>query len=149
MRTTKSVWVFKGNGAPTNAGSTCEDRAYLDWVLSLQEQGFEIGIHNIAPITSSREMTIQGLDRFRELFGEQMAIHCNHLGCRENVYWYDARLTGWRRAAYNALTRGRNGNVSSGHVQGDPLFWGDLCQKRISSGVIFFEHEGQGTVSSN
>jgi hypothetical protein len=67
MRTTKSVWMFKGDGEPTNGGETCEDRNYLEWVLSLQERGFEIGLHNIAPTTSAREQTLRGLDRFQEL----------------------------------------------------------------------------------
>ncbi len=132
MRTTKSVWVFKGDGVPRNGGSTCEDPEYLDWVLSLQQQGFEIGLHNVAPATSSREWTRRGLDRFRELFGTQMLVHCNHVRCQENIYWGDARLSGWRRTAYNILTRGRNRDVFRGHVRGDPLFWGDLCRAYVN-----------------
>jgi hypothetical protein len=132
MRATKSVWVFRGEGEPSNGGSTCEEREYLDWLLSLKCGGFEIGLHNVAPATSTREWTRRGLDRFRELFGDGGIVHCNHLGCRENIYWGAARLTGWRRAFYNRVTRGRNGDNSRGHVEGDELFWGDLCRERVS-----------------
>ncbi len=129
---TKSVWMFKGEGAPSNEGATCEEHDYLEWITTLKRQGFEIGLHNVAPTTSSREWTQRGLDRFRELFGAERIIHCNHLGCQENIYWGAARLTGWRRAAYNTLTRRRNARNSRGHVEGDELFWGDLCRERIS-----------------
>lgn len=131
MRTTKSVWVMKGEGTPTNGGATCEDRNYLNWLLALQERGFEIALHNIAPTTSPRKLTRLGLDRFRELFGDRMAIHCNHLGCLENIYWGAARLSSWRGAAYKIVKR-KNAGISRGHVEGDPLFWGDLCRERIS-----------------
>ncbi len=130
MRTTKSVWVFKGQGVPWN-GTTCEDQEYLEWVLSLQRHGFEIALHNVAPSTSPRERTRQGLDRFRELFGKQTLIHCNHGWCRENIYWGDARLSGWRRTAYNVLSRGSRRNIFRGHLEGDPLFWGDLCRESV------------------
>lgn len=132
MHTTKSVWVMGPKGSPTNEGATCDDPGYLEWVLSLQRRGFEIGIHNIAPATSTREWTQRGLERFQELFGEQKIIHCNHMGCRENLYWGDARLTSWRQGIYRLLTRGRNGADSRGHLEGDPHFWGDLCSERVS-----------------
>jgi len=131
MRTTKSVWLFPSGGEPVNGGSTCEDPGYLQWILLLQRRGFEIALHNPAPATSPRENMKMALARFRELFGSQMLIHCNHVGCAEDIYWGDARLSGWRRALYNLLTRGRNRNVFRGHVEGDPLFWGDLCQERV------------------
>jgi hypothetical protein len=60
-----------------------------------------------------------------------MIVHCNHADCRENIYWGDARLSGWRRALYNVVTKGRRRNSFRGHLQGDPLFWGDLCRERV------------------
>jgi len=131
IRTTKSVWISRGKGRATNRGMTCEDREYLGWVHSLQDQGFEIGFHNAAPTTSNTRQTREGLDRFRALFGDQKIVHCNHVGCLENIYWGDARLSGWRRHLYNLLTGGRRRELFRGHVEGDPLFWGDLCQERV------------------
>jgi hypothetical protein len=103
----------------------------VDWLLSLQRQGFEIAFHNAAPCTSSRETTRLALARFRELFGTQQVLFCNHESNGENMYWGDARLSGWRRILYNLATRGKRKDVFRGHVEGDPLFWGDLCQQHV------------------
>ena len=42
IRSTKLIWLFKGIGDTLNEGETCEDRQYLEWLLSLQKKGFEI-----------------------------------------------------------------------------------------------------------
>jgi hypothetical protein len=131
IRTTKLVWMFQGESDAALHGSSCDDLAYLAWVLALQQQGFEIGFHNAAPVTSLRQRTCQALERFRALFGPQPLIHCNHTGCLEGIYWGDARLTGWRRPLYNLLTRRRRLGLFRGHIAGDPLFWGDICQAQV------------------
>ncbi len=131
MRTTKTAWMFPGVGTPVRAGSTCQDRQYRDWLLELKKQGFEIAFHNAAPCTSPRDLTDQALTEFQKLFGQDQILFCNHTQCLENVYWGDRRLSGWRRAAYNVATRGRRRNISRGHVEGDQLFWGDLCQTQV------------------
>lgn len=131
MRTTKSVWMFDGRDSAGYQGQTCEDRPYLEWIYGLLGGGFEISMHNAAPVTSGRERTREALGRFQQLFGGGSLLHCNHRLCQENVYWGDCRLTGLRRRAYNWLTRdGRRGRFR-GHVPGDPLFWGDLCLERV------------------
>jgi hypothetical protein len=131
MKTTKTAWMFRGDGAPTDCGTTCEEPEYLDWLLSLQQQGFEIAFHNAAPCTSSREETRVALARFRELFGTKDILFCNHGGCEQNIYWGSARLSEWRRVLYNFVTRGKKKNSFRGHIEGDPLFWGDLCQQHV------------------
>jgi hypothetical protein len=146
MRTTKSVWVLKGDGPPSNGGMTCEDREYLDWIFSLQRQGFEIGIHGVAPGTSYREQTRRGLARFRELFGDRQIIHCNHVSCQENIYWGDARLTSWRKLIYNLLTCNTRRHELRGHIEGSPLFWGDLCQEQVRY-VRNFVFDGLNTLA--
>ena len=46
LRTTKSCWPVGGDPAKGfGAGETVEDPACLQWLLKLQEQGFEIGWH--------------------------------------------------------------------------------------------------------
>ena len=42
---TKSVWPLRNHRGhePARAGMDCEDLDYLQWVLGLQAQGFEIG----------------------------------------------------------------------------------------------------------
>jgi hypothetical protein len=55
----------------------------------------------------------------------------NHSRCEENIYWGPDRLTGTRKAVYNAATLGRYRGRYRGHIEGDPLFWGDLCRDKI------------------
>jgi len=131
MRTTKTVWMFPGQGEAVQGGATCEEKNYRDWVLQLQRQGFEIALHNAAPCTSPRDVTNLGLTRFRDTFGTEEILFCNHTHCLENIYWGDNRLSGWRCKFYNLATRGKRRDISRGHVVGDPLFWGDFCQQRV------------------
>jgi hypothetical protein len=131
MKTTKTAWMFRGEGPAVNGGATCEEPEYVQWLLSLQRQGFEIALHNAAPGTSTREVTKLALARFHELFGGDEILFCNHTHCRENIYWGQVRLSGWRRGFYNVATLGKRKNISCGHVEGDPLFWGDLCQQQV------------------
>ncbi|MCL5746052.1 MAG: hypothetical protein M1541_19345 [Acidobacteria bacterium] len=112
-------------------GDTCENREYLRWVLELQKQGFEIGLHNATYHTSLREETIRGLNRFKELFGHEPRSLAQHTICAENIYWGAARTSGAVRLVYNLLTRFR-GRHFGGHVETSPLFWGDICRERVS-----------------
>ena len=132
MRTTKLVWPLRGNGDSINLGDTCEDAIYADWLLKIQSKGFEMGLHNVSASSSTREVTERGLERFRSLFDAPPKIHANHTGCLENIYWGSSRVSGWRRRLYNYWTNGKNRDISRGHVEGDPLFWGDLCKDQIT-----------------
>ena len=131
LRTTKSVWPLKGTETTVNDGDTCEDKEYLAWLLELRKLGFEIGYHMATSSTSDRQRTELGLKRFAELFGENPTTIANHASCHENIYWGESRLTGWRRLVYNLATRFRYQGRFRGHIEGDPLFWGDLCREKI------------------
>lgn len=133
LRTTKAVWPIRGHGMPKVGGSTCEDKQYLNWVLSLKEQGFEIALHNVTYNTSSREQTIRGLETFRRLFGHDPYSMANHTGCAESIYWGRMRLSGVHRTMYDLLHLKLNGahHEFQGHIETSPLFWGDLCRDRI------------------
>ena len=131
FRTTKGIWPVWGDDPTSNAGGSCDQPDYCDWFLSLVEQGFEMGYHNATYETSARERTRRGLDRYAEVFGHSPVTMSNHYNCDEDVYWGEHRVSGWRRHAYNVLTRGQNHNKFHGHVPGHPLFWGDLCKERV------------------
>ena len=131
FRTTKGVWPLAPRREASDYGLTCGDVRYVEYLRQLQRQGFEIGFHNATSHTSTREETLEGLTRFAELFGHQPRVMANHYYCDENLYWGAGRLSGWRRAAYNLLTRYRNCG-SSGHVEGHPNFWGDLCREHVT-----------------
>jgi hypothetical protein len=131
FRTTKAVWPIRAAGPPSDRGQTCEDEDYLDWVLGLHRQGFEIAFHNATFRTSDREQTLRGLDQFEKHFGGSPKAMANHFYCQEEIYWGDQRVSGLQRVAYNIITRGKNRGRSTGHIEGHPNFWGDLCRARI------------------
>jgi hypothetical protein len=129
--TTKSVWPIGPTREPSDHGSACDDPEYRAWVQELQRQGFEIGYHMATSHTSPRADTARALEAFASYFGRYPAAMANHYYCDEGIYFGDARLSGANRAIYNALTRFRNRKRFRGHVEGDPLFWGDLCREKI------------------
>lgn len=131
LRTTKAVWPIQGNGTPKVGGTTCENARYLELVLNLNKNGFEIAFHNATHHTSTREQTADGLEAFRRLFGHYPASMANHSGCQENIYWGSARVSGVSRILYNILSVKEKATVSQGHLEGSPLFWGDLCREKI------------------
>lgn len=131
FRTTKGVWPIRGDAPGAALGGTCDDPDYLAWVLELQASGFEIGYHNAAPLTATREQTARALDRFTELFGSSPRTMANHYGSAEAIYWGPDRLSGVRRLLYNVMTLGRRRKLGV-QAPGHPLFWGDLCRERVT-----------------
>jgi hypothetical protein len=122
------MWTL---GGANGDGLTCDDPRYRAWAEGLQARGFEIALHNVASRTSSRGRTIEGIERFREIFGTYPSVHVNHHICRENIYWGSARLSGRRRAIYDVLNRRARGNAFEGHVEASSLFWGDVCRSKV------------------
>jgi hypothetical protein len=131
LRTTKSVWAVAADGPALVAGQTCDDPDYRAWTLELQQQGFEIASHGASNETSPRQRVVEALDRFRDIYGHDPGSLANHADCAEALYWGEQRVSGPVRLAYNLLTRFRTRNAFRGHVEGDPLFWGDVCGDRI------------------
>lgn len=131
FRTTKSVWPVRGSQTPKLGGTTCADPEYAEWALQLQDEGFEIGLHNVTYHTSSRSEILDGLEQFKELFGHYPRTHANHYGCEDAIYWGPDRTSGLQRAIYRTLTAVRRNGMPGGHVEGSPLFWGDHCRERI------------------
>jgi hypothetical protein len=133
IRTTKSVWPLRnGHGHdPAQEGMDCEDPGYLRWVLDLQAQGFEIGLHAVASGGCRRDRTIAGIERFRSLFGTQPIIYSTHFTSPEGIYFGPARLSGIRRALYQFYARKHHELRYRGHIEGDELFWGDICKSYV------------------
>ncbi len=118
-------------GRGRNPGQTCDDPDYRRWLLDLHAAGFEIGWHGATWHSVPRAVTIEALDRFKAVFGHDPRTAANHAGADEGIYWAAARLSGAHALLYKVLTRWRYRGQYRGHVQGDPCFWGDVCQKRI------------------
>lgn len=133
FRTTKSVWPLANVPGARFGGSTLQDRDYLRWVLGLQEQGFEVALHNVRNSDSPRDVVEQGLKEFEARIGHAPRLHANHSSNRENLYWGEARLNHRAvRLLYNLATRFRHRRQFQGHVAGSEYFWGDICREHIS-----------------
>lgn len=130
FRTTKAVWPIGPLREANSSGTTCADASFRAHCQELQRGGFEIGFHNAAPHSSTREETIEALDRFSEYFGRDPVTMANHYN-EEAIYWGQARLDGIHRAVYNLVTLGRARNRHFGHIPGHPAFWGDVCRERV------------------
>lgn len=131
FRTTKSVWPIGQRRESTIGGETCSNLEYLNFCVWLQQEGFEIGLHNVTSHTSLREETHAGLEAFRTMFGEYPTTLANHNDCGESIYGGYARVGGLPRQAYRALTFDRYDGRFQGHVEGSNLFWGDSCLEKI------------------
>lgn len=132
FRTTKAVWPQGPVREASDHGLTCAAEGYVPWAQELAAAGFEAGYHCATSHTSFREETRQGLERFEAIFGHAPKTAANHYFCDENLYWGADRLSSWRRAAYNCLTRFQHAGRYHGHQPGHPLFWGDLAQEKIT-----------------
>lgn len=131
LKTTKSAWPLKGEEEPELGGATCEDPDYLDWLLDLQKQGFEIGYHNATYHSSRRDDTIMGIEKFSQLFQNNPLTMAQHMDNKENIYWGSNRFNGINRFLYNILTRFKQHNQHHGHIEGNDYFWGDICKARV------------------
>ncbi len=131
FRTTKSVWPVTGAGTPVIGGTTCDDPAYRAWTLELQARGFEIGYHGATNVTARRELIAIAIERFRDIYGHYPMSMANHSGCADGIYWGPDRVSGVHRLAYNLMTRNSRSRLFRGHVEGDPLFWGDICREKV------------------
>jgi len=130
FRTTIAVWPLAPWESPNSKGENCSNPEYLESLHRLDSLGFEIAWHNATPHTSLRADTERGLNRFRDLFGNDPVTMANHYN-GEAIYWGPDRLTGAARALYSAISLGRTGNKHFGHVSGHPNFWGDMARERI------------------
>lgn len=130
---TKSVWMFDPGPVRSTGGGTCDDPAYLDWVLGLVERGHDVGLHNATDRTSARQRTLSALDRFEELFGVAPRVGADHAGNREALYAGSRRLTGWRRSLHGLATAALQPDRPrfEGENPSSPLFWGDAALERI------------------
>ena len=131
LRTTKSVWPVTGTGTPVIGGATCDDPAYRAWTLELQARGFEIGYHGATNVTAPRELIETAIERFREIYGHYPLSMANHSGCADSIYLGPDRVSGVHRLVYNLMTHNSRRGVFRGHVEGDPLFWGDICREKV------------------
>lgn len=132
IRTTKTVWLIAPMQKGRFGGMTCQDEEYLEWLCRLREEGFEIAFHGATDHTCRREDTKRAIEIFHKLFGDDQFLYVAHADQAESMYWGKHRLGGVRRLIYQFVkTLLRKDEQFSGHVEGDPLFWGDLCKESV------------------
>jgi hypothetical protein len=132
IRTTKSVWTLRNrDDDPKVVGTDCEDPEYLEWARDLQQAGFEIGLHTVASGGSKRARTIEGIERFRALFGTEPITYTTHLSNPEGIYFGPARLSEFRRSLYQLYARKYHRMHFRGHIPDDEFFWGDICKAHV------------------
>ena len=132
LRTTNRSGLLMRMGRGLRGGVTCEDPGYLAWTLDLRARGFEIGYHGATSVTSTRDRAVAGIERFRAIYGHYPQSMSNHKDNIDSIYWGADRLSGgYPVSAYNLMTRFRRSGYSRGHREGDPHFWGDVCQATI------------------
>jgi hypothetical protein len=130
MWTTKSVWPLASVPNGRQKGCSLQEADYLEFILDLASQGFEISLHNVRNYDSMREMVKQGLEEFRRLTGHYPRVQTNHSTNRDNIYWGAARFNRLR-LLYRAGTALKDGHNFEGHDPETPFFWGDLCHEKV------------------
>lgn len=130
LRTTKTVWALETAPAsvPTDQGESLDDQEYRQWVVDLQRQGFEIGLHGVRGGSSDRSTIGVGLDRFRDVLGVDPRVHVNHALNRENLYWGSER---WWFPPFRWAFQLARPYPFDGHQPESISFWGDLAQQRL------------------
>jgi hypothetical protein len=134
---TKTVWPLRGTRNSTFRrslerhedqsffGATLEDREYAAFVARLQEQGFEIALHDVAAGNSTREEIVTGLARFSAIFGHPPALNAFHYVNIENLYCGRDKLDALPLRVLEKLV---NRSAYEGHLEGSTSFWGDIAR---------------------
>jgi len=133
FRTTKSVWPLATVPGGRIGGSTLQEPEYLEFVKALQQDGFEIALHNVQNHDAQRDRIKRGMEEFQRLIGAPPRVHANHSYNRDNIYWGAARLSRiTSKLWYDAATRFRRGHMFEGHDPASNYFWGDICRENIT-----------------
>ncbi len=139
---TKTVWVNRQRrtssyrqdqeqpvGPDMFGGSTLEDDDYRKFVRELADDGYEIALHGVAAGNSYRDEIVQGLEKFKALFGIYPHINVFHERNIENLYAGYHKLDLW---PLKCLERLSHNSDYQGHLEGSPYFWGDLAREKIT-----------------
>jgi hypothetical protein len=133
--TTKSIWVYPPRGS--YIGESLHDIDYVNWIRSLQNDGFEIGIHNVGDGEFTRKEIIEGFEVFKELLGSYPSIHTNHATNIDNLYSWEKRFEFPISTLYKLyryfyfIKRKKNIQKSYGEIFDSKYFWGDIAKNNI------------------
>ncbi len=159
IRGTKTVWVTrqkrtssfrredeKSVDSESGTGSTLEDKDYLQFIYELERKGYEIALHGIAAGNSYRNEIIEGIERFKTIFGAYPKINVFHERNIENLYAGSHKLDFW---PFKILEKLKDRSDYLGHVDGSPYFWGDIAKNIKYMRLPFHNIEAVNTLKVN
>jgi hypothetical protein len=127
IKTTKTVWIFPSRNKYT--GQTIQDEDYLEFLMRIQRDGFEIQSHNVGSGYFNRHEILEGLNIFKGTFGTYPMLHCNHSSNPDNIYWGYKRY-GCILKLLVKLLKGKTRRFYGDEIESD-YFWGDFSKKYI------------------
>jgi hypothetical protein len=127
IKTTKTVWIYPSRTA--FKGQTIQDKDYLEFLLKIEREGFEIQLHNIGSGIFKRYEILLGFNIFKETFGRYPTLQINHSSNPDNIYWGYKRYGTILRFLIK-LFKGKTRRFYGDEIESD-YFWGDLSKKNI------------------
>lgn len=134
FKTTIAAWVYKPEdlaGMPDpeeqRSSETFEDADYLAFLEEQRSRGFEIALHTVTAGNDTRDITVKGYEKFKDVLGQYPKINIMHSKNLENIYW-------GKNVFKNSITRFLVGlydkTLFSGEYRDSPYFWGDICKDK-------------------
>jgi|WetSurMetagenome_2_1015567.scaffolds.fasta_scaffold16426_2 hypothetical protein len=127
IKTTKTIWVYPSKNK--FSGQTVQDKDYLEFLLKLEHEGFEIQLHNVGSGDFKRDEIQRGFNIFKETFGRFPTLHANHSFNPDNIYWGYKRYGNILRFMVK-LFKGKSRRFYGDEIESE-YFWGDLSAKYI------------------
>ena len=127
IKTTKTAWVYPSRDV--YKGGVIQDNDYLEFLLKLESEGFEIQSHNVGSGDFRRDEIIQGFNIFKEKFNRYPSLHINHSGNSDNIYWGYKRYGTILRFLIK-LFKGQKRRFYGDEIESE-YFWGDLSKTHI------------------
>lgn len=129
IKSTKTVWVYPPRDK-ASSGDSLQRPEYLNFVKKLQQQGFEIGLHNVGSGEYTRKEILKGLEEFKEKLGDYPRIHINHSYNPDSIYGGYKRFN-W---PFNRIVRKmypQYAGIFQGEIKESAYYWGDKHKEVI------------------
>ena len=132
IRVSRAVWSFgSADSGRYDSRGSLEDSEQLEFALELQSRGHEICWAGASRGANRRERTIEGLERFREVFGQYPRLYVNSSTNRESLYWGSDRIDQPLLKAVAQRAAPTPIGYYLGHVDESAFWWGDVCRQHI------------------
>jgi hypothetical protein len=126
---TKTIWVYPPRDRESK-GHSLQHEGYRAFILDIKNKGYEIALHCVGSGQYFRKEILQGLEEYKNFFGEYPKININHSYNIDSIYGGYKRfsfpfnfLIKWLHPVYAQKYEGEN--------RESPHFWGDVHKKLI------------------